>query len=295
MLSFKLTSSLHGRVLGVDIGALRLGAVGAGALRLGAGALRLGAGAWCLGAGILCLNACDSSKSKNELVTDNIPAKSAQAASVAAAIAPVAQAPKAQVESRVDALPYYDGPSFEPHWFKSDAPELASFHSIAPFELIDQDGKKVDQSTFEGKIYITDFFFTTCPGICLKLTKNMAELQKELSEEAVLFLSHTVTPEIDTPEILKAYAKKHGVRSGKWHLVTGDRKAIYDLGRKQYFIEENFGKEKSEDDFLHTENFLLIDTAKRIRGIYNGLNRADMRQLIADAKTLLHEEGSENL
>ena len=167
---------------------------------------------------------------------------------------------------------------------------MKNFHKIADFSLINQDGNTISNKTFSNKIYITDFFFTTCPGICPKMTASMMGLQKEyINDDEVMLLSHSVTPDIDLVPILKKYALKNEIVSSKWHLVTGNRKEIYDLGRKSYFVEEDLGKEKTEDDFLHTENFVLIDKNKNIRGIYNGLNPNDIVQLIADIKTLKKE------
>ncbi|MFT7251057.1 MAG: protein SCO1/2 [Flavobacterium sp.] len=195
-----------------------------------------------------------------------------------------------KVVSRVEVLPFYDEATFTPKWFVKDNDSLKNFHKIADFSLINQDGIIVTNQTFNNKIYITDFFFTTCPGICPKMTASMMDLQKEyLNDDEVMLLSHSVTPEIDSVSILKEYALKNEIVSSKWHLVTGNRKEIYDLGRKSYFVEEDLGKEKTEDDFLHTENFVLIDKNKYIRGIYNGLNSNDINQLIADIKTLKKE------
>ena len=156
--------------------------------------------------------------------------------------------------------------------------------------LVNQDGKSITQRTFNNKIYVADFFFTTCPGICPKMTANMGILQEAfLEDQEVLLLSHSVTPERDTVSVLKAYAEDKGVNSDKWHLVTGEQKEIYSLGRSSYFVEEDMGLEKTEFDFLHTENFVLIDKEKHIRGIYNGLNKTSIAQLIADIKTLKKE------
>ncbi|MEM6380943.1 MAG: SCO family protein, partial [Bacteroidota bacterium] len=139
----------------------------------------------------------------------------------------------------------------------------------------------------EGKIYVTDFFFTSCPGICPKMTANMMLIQEAfLHDEDVLLLSHSVTPEYDSVAVLKEYAELEGVEDTKWHLLTGDRQMIYDLGRYQYFVEEDLGLVKDTEEFIHTENFVLIDRSRRIRGIYNGLNKAAVSQLIADIKTL---------
>lgn len=200
---------------------------------------------------------------------------------------------KKTTDSRVDTLPYYNEATFTPHWLSPDDPVLDTFHSIPPFTLIDQDGDTITEKTFEGKIYVADFFFTTCPGICPKMTANMGILQEEfLDDEDVLLLSHSVTPDYDSAAVLKLYAEAKGVISGKWYLATGNRDEIYRLGRRANFIEEDLGLQKEEDEFLHTENFVLVDKYRHIRGIYNGLNKASIQQLITDIQTLKKEKSS---
>lgn len=194
-------------------------------------------------------------------------------------------------QSRVDTLPFYEEATFTPKWLTPNSAELADFHRVSPFKLLNQEGKTVTEKTFANKIYITDFFFTTCPGICPKMTANMGILQEEfLEDEDLLLLSHSVTPIRDSVPVLKNYAEAKGIKSEKWHLVTGERQVIYGLGRNDYFVEEDLGLEKDPDDFLHTENFVLIDKNRHIRGIYNGLNKTSLKQLIADVKTLKKEK-----
>ena len=192
--------------------------------------------------------------------------------------------------SRVKQLPYYSEATFTPQWIDKEDQALEDFHRISPFELMNQEGDTITQKDFEDKIYVTDFFFTSCPGICPKMMSNMMVLQEAFMEdEDVMLLSHSVTPERDSVPVLKAYAENKGIDVQKWHIVTGSQKEIYKLGRKDYFIEEDLGLIKEEDEFLHTENFVLIDKHKRIRGIYNGLNKTSINQLIADIKTLQKE------
>lgn len=192
--------------------------------------------------------------------------------------------------SRVAHLPYYNDASFTPNWLTPNSEEEQQFHKIPDFRLVNQVGDTISQKTFEDKIYITDFFFTTCPGICLKMTGNMLKLQEEFkADDDVLLLSHSVTPSLDSVAVLKAYADKQKVVANKWHLVTGDKTEIYQLGRTAYFVENDLGIPKDINDFLHTENFLLIDKKNHIRGIYNGLNRASIAQLITDVKALKKE------
>lgn len=194
-------------------------------------------------------------------------------------------------ESRVATLPYYNEPTFTPKWLSKDNDSLTNFHAIANFSLTNQDGETINNTTFDNKIYVTNFFFTTCPGICPKMTASMFDLQKELiNDSEVMFLSHSVTPETDDVATLKKYADNNGIISSKWHLVTGKRKEIYDLGRNSYYVEEDLGKKKTEDDFLHTENFVLIDKKKHIRGIYNSLDQTSMKLLIEDIKVLKQED-----
>ena len=193
-------------------------------------------------------------------------------------------------KSRVDTFPYYNEATFTPHWISPDNDTLNEFHKISPFKLTNQDGKIITEQTFKDKIYVVDFFFTSCPGICPKMTANMNILQEEfLKDDDILLLSHSVTPEKDSVTVLKRYAEAKDVVSNKWHLVTGSQQEIYKLGRKDYFVEEDLGIEKDVDEFLHTENFVLIDKNRHIRGIYNGLNKTAINQLIADIKTLKAE------
>lgn len=192
--------------------------------------------------------------------------------------------------NRVEQLPYYKDASFTPYWIERNEKKLDDFHKISPFKLINQKGEEISSKTFENKIYVTDFFFTSCPGICPKMTENMGVVQEAFIEDPdVLLLSHSVTPQKDSVATLQRYAKEKGVIEGKWHLVTGDRSEIYSLGRNDYFVEEDLGLEKSETDFIHTENFLLIDKRGHIRGIYNGLNKRSVNQLIEDIYTLKKE------
>lgn len=192
--------------------------------------------------------------------------------------------------SRVATLPFYKEASFTPYWLTPNSKEERTFHKIPSFSMTNQNGENVTEKTFDNKIYVADFFFTTCPGICPKMTTNMAMLQEAFkTDDEVMLLSYSVTPEKDSVPVLKEYATNKGVDSKKWYLLTGNRKEIYDLGRKAYFVEEDLGEIKPEDDFLHTENFVLIDKNKHIRGIYNGLNKTSITQLITDIKTLKKE------
>ena len=142
----------------------------------------------------------------------------------------------------------------------------------------------------EGKIYVADFFFTTCPGICPKMTNSMSDIQKEfINDDDILLLSHSVTPEKDNVSVLKKYAQDKKIDFKRWKLLTGSKNEIYDLGRNYYFVEEDEGVKKGNDVFLHTENFILIDKQRHIRGIYNGLDPNSIQNLIRDIKILKAE------
>lgn len=163
-------------------------------------------------------------------------------------------------------------------------------HRIADFSLINQFGDTVTKEDFEGSIYVADFFFTRCPTICPIMTSNFAKTQEHFKDEKRLkFLSHSVTPIIDSVSVLYNYSIEYGAIPGRWHLVTGDKKHIYDLARKSYFavLDEGDG---GMQDFIHTENMILVDTEGRIRGYYNGVEDEDIERMHEEIELLLEEE-----
>jgi len=163
-------------------------------------------------------------------------------------------------------------------------------HNIADFNLINQNGKKITNKDYEGKIYIADFFFTRCQNICIAMAYNMSELQEFYKNDTdIMFLSHSVTPLIDSVAVLKEYAMNKGVIDGKWNVTTGKKKHIYELARKSYFavLDEGNG---DENDFIHTEQFILVDKKRRIRGYYDGTNDQEMEKLKEDIVFLKEEE-----
>lgn len=163
------------------------------------------------------------------------------------------------------------------------------YHRIANFTLTNQNGKKISQEDYKEKIYVADFFFTTCPTICPVMTKNMVALQNSfLNDPQVMLLSHSVTPDIDTEAQLKKYALEKGVKDQKWNLVTGNKKEIYQLARKSYLVAKEDG-DGGPFDMIHTENFVLVDPDKRIRGFYDGTNLQEIAQLLEDIKVLKKE------
>ena len=159
-------------------------------------------------------------------------------------------------------------------------------HSISDFELYSQDGDTINLNSVEGKIYIADFFFTTCGNICPKMTTQMKILHDfYLTDEDIMFVSHTVYPEEDSVQVLSAYADKYQIDSNKWLLLTGAKEVIYDLARKSYFAVLTEG-DGGERDFIHTENFMLLDKRQRIRGYYDGTLPEDMIRLKKDIEIL---------
>ena len=183
-------------------------------------------------------------------------------------------------------LPIYAPALVNPELVDSTIQHQKKYHKIADFSLTNQNGETITQEMYKNKIYIADFFFTTCPTICPIMTKNMAAIQKEiLNDDEVMLLSHSVTPKIDSVAQLKRYAIKKGVNDKKWHLVTGDKKQIYELARKSYLAVKSVGN-GDEYDMIHTENFMLIDKERRIRGYYDGTKNEDIEQLLEDLKVL---------
>ncbi len=196
-------------------------------------------------------------------------------------------APEVNKES---ALPFFNSAEFTPEWISETSDEYATIHEIPAFKFTNQDGKSVTNKTYEGKIYVADFFFTSCPGICPRLAKNMGALQAAFKDDKeVLLLSHSVTPIKDSVPILKEYALENNVDSNKWNLVTGPKKEIYDIARKAYFADEDFVKTQDEDAFIHTENFILIDKKGRIRGVYNGTLAVETERIVRHIKLLKKE------
>lgn len=183
-------------------------------------------------------------------------------------------------------LPIYSPADVNPELVDSTVQYISKAHTIANFSFVNQNGKTITQKDYEGKIYVADFFFTTCGSICPKMTSNLIEVQKAIKDNPkVMLLSHTVFPEIDSVTVLKNYALDYGVIDSKWNLVTGDKKEIYALARKSY-LAVKLGKPEELYDMVHTENFILVDQKKRVRGFYDGTNKEDIAQLIEDINFL---------
>ncbi|MEA1786401.1 SCO family protein [Arenibacter sp. GZD96] len=183
-------------------------------------------------------------------------------------------------------LPIYQPAMVNPELVDSSLHYTKRYHTIADFSLINQNGETITQADYTDKIYIADFFFTTCPTICPIMTTNMVAIQKHIQDDAnVLLLSHSVTPEIDSVAQLKKYALEKGVNDQKWNLVTGDKKQIYELARKSYLAVKTDG-DGGPFDMIHTENFILVDKQRRIRGFYDGTNTEEIQKLLSDIEVL---------
>ena len=191
-----------------------------------------------------------------------------------------------------ESLPYYNSPDFTPIWLSTmDSVKQQITHSVKPFSFYNQDGNIINNSTVKGKIHVANFFFTSCPSICPKMTLEFQTIQAAfVNDPNVLLLSYSVTPWLDSIARLKEYAQNNAVISNKWHLLTGEKSAIYTLARQSYFAEEGTGFTKDSTEFLHTEHFILVDQNGRLRGIYNGTLALETERLIADIKLLRASE-----
>lgn len=186
-------------------------------------------------------------------------------------------------------LPIYQPSRVSAELVDSTIQHKSKYHKIADFSLINQNGETITQKDYENKIYVADFFFTTCQTICPIMTGHMKDIQEELiNDNDILLLSHSVTPEIDSVAQLKSYAIEKKVVDSKWNLVTGDKKQIYELARKSYLAVKTDG-DGGPYDMIHTENFMLIDKKKQIRGFYDGTNMDDIERLLLDIEVLKEE------
>ncbi|WP_353083493.1 SCO family protein [Flavobacterium sp.] len=195
-------------------------------------------------------------------------------------------------------LPIFNPSDVNPEMVDSTVQYVALDHTIADFSFTNQNGKIITQKDYEGKIYVADFFFTTCRSICPKMANNMVWLQNQIKNNPkVMLLSHSVTPDIDSVSVLKKYALEKGVIDSKWNLVTGNKKDIYYIARKSYLAVKT-GNPSEMYDMVHTENFVLIDSKRRVRGFYDGTNLdgptepgiKNVKQLLEDINFLCSEK-----
>ncbi len=183
-------------------------------------------------------------------------------------------------------LPIYNPVNFNPKLVDKSVRNITENHTVSDFNLINQNGIIITSKDYENKIYIVDFFFTSCPSICPIMTNNMLKIQDEFIENNdVMLLSMSVTPEMDNVKVLKEYAIDKGIIDSKWNITTGQKKHIYELARKSYFAVFEQG-DGGLQDFIHSPNFILVDTKNQIRGIYNGTVEKEISRLIKDINIL---------
>ena len=183
-------------------------------------------------------------------------------------------------------LPIYNPSDFNPELVDKGLRNSTTLHTVADFELVNQNGRTITQDDYKDMIYVVDFFFTNCQGPCPIMTDNMVKIQRAyLKDDDIMFLSISVTPDIDSIPVLREYANKKGIIDSKWNVTSGEKKHIYELARKSYFavVEQGDG---GLQDFIHTPNFILVDRKKQIRGIYDGTDNDKILQFIKDIKTL---------
>lgn len=190
------------------------------------------------------------------------------------------------VNKPIETLPIYSPSMVSKELVEENIQFIKKYHKIKDFSMKNQNGETITQEFYNDKIYVADFFFTTCPTICPIMTENMGYIQEKIKNDSdVLLLSFSVTPEIDSVEQLKKYALEKNVIDSKWNLVTGNKKDIYNLARTSYLVAKTNG-DGGKYDMIHTENFVLVDKEKRIRGFYDGTNSKEMDQLLNDIKIL---------
>jgi protein SCO1/2 len=190
------------------------------------------------------------------------------------------------VNKPIETLPIYSPSMVSKELVEENIQFIKKYHKIKDFSMKNQNGETITQEFYNDKIYVADFFFTTCPTICPIMTENMGYVQEKIKNDSdVLLLSFSVTPEIDTVEQLKKYSLEKNVIDSKWNLVTGNKKDIYNLARTSYLVAKTNG-DGGKYDMIHTENFVLVDKEKRIRGFYDGTNSKEMDQLLNDIKIL---------
>lgn len=186
-------------------------------------------------------------------------------------------------------LPIYQPSELNPQLVDVSLQHKGKGHTISDFSLLSQLGDTITQANLEGKIYVADFFFTTCPTICPRMTEQFFRVQEQFkNDDEIMLLSHSVFPNHDTVEVLNKYAAEKGVDASKWLLLTGDKRQIYELARKSYFAVTTTG-DGGPEDFIHTENFVLVDKEKRLRGFYDGTSKEEVNQLMLDIRRLKAE------
>lgn len=188
-------------------------------------------------------------------------------------------------------LKIYNPIDIQPEMVDRDLLRIGVGHKIAPFKFYAQTGEIFNSQQLKGKVYVAEYFFTTCGTICPIMNAQMQRVQDALKNEPEFaILSFTVDPEIDTVEQLNQYATAHNANPQQWHFLTGDKKKLYRLARRSFFVLKPAEVKNQGDvgsDFIHTNHFVLVDQLSRIRGYYDGTNTQEVNALIHDARQLL--------
>jgi protein SCO1 len=164
------------------------------------------------------------------------------------------------------------------------------YHQIPPFRFLNQDSTWVSEKDMSGKIYVADFFFTSCPTICPKMKTQLLRIyERYASNDQIRILSHSIDPTFDTPIVLKQYAERLQVKAPRWNMLTGDKAAIYKLGEKSYMVTAQEDKNEA-GGFVHSGAFILVDKNRHVRGIYDGTQETEVNHLIEDIEILLQEK-----
>jgi protein SCO1/2 len=212
-------------------------------------------------------------------------------AAVIAATYIIMQAQRKQEASIKNKLPVLNPGDLKSELVDESVRDIRSGHIIGSFSLINQFGDTITSAHVKNKVFVADFFFTTCPGICITMSKSLQKVQMATKDwENFIILSHTVWPEEDSVPVLLKYAEKHDAVRGKWHFLTGSKEHIYNLARKSYFTlkpAEVGEKGDGDSDFIHTNNFVLIDQKGQIRGYYDGTDSLEVNKLLQDAHRLM--------
>ncbi|RSK42191.1 SCO family protein [Hymenobacter perfusus] len=197
----------------------------------------------------------------------------------------------ARQEEAVMRLPFYHDATFTPHWYAPGQPPADTLHVVGPFRFTDQRGQTVTNATLAGHVYLANFFFTECPGICPRMNDNLAQVLRHFAPESGLrIVSYSVMPEHDQESVLRAYAGSRRIDGTRWHLLTGRKTAIYQLARAQYFADQSLTPAADTSRFLHTEHVVLVDRNGHLRGLYNGTLLLDAERMQEDIALLLKEK-----
>jgi len=181
----------------------------------------------------------------------------------------------------VSDLPYYDSPDLTPRWHDVS-------HTVAPFAMTTQAGESLSSRDLEGRVYVASFIYTRCSVVCPRLVTSLREVDSAIPDPRLVVLSFSVTPDQDPPSVLAEFGRERRIDSARWKLLTGDKRAIYDLAHSSFFADdERLTGTGAENEFLHTEKLVLVDGAGKVRGVYNGSQRFDVEHLIEDIGRLL--------